>query len=122
MVIYSPSSFLYLGLQIAKERDMIVARSNDAERRFFKSAYGSSPEVCSHTWEYLNHYNVIPEKAVPKHLLWAMIFIKSYASEGFLSALVGTTEKTYRKWIWLMLQSISHIYSKVVSKMIEKIC
>jgi hypothetical protein len=115
MVIYSPSAFLILGLQIAKKKD---ARSNKAERRFFQSAYGTSPEVCSHTWDYVNHYKVVPRKASPHHLLWAMIFLKSYASEAFLSALVGTTEKTYRKWIWVMVKSISRLYSKVVSKVL----
>jgi hypothetical protein len=114
MVVYSPSSFLFLGLQIADKKDKTVPRSNAAERRFFTSAYGSSPEVCCHTWEYINHYKVVPKKAVPYHLLWSMLFMKSYATEAFLSALVGTTEKTFRKWVWLMIKSISGLYNKVV--------
>ena len=113
MVVYTPAAFLILGLQIAKKKDK--SRTHKTNVRFFRSAYGSSPEVCSHTWEYLIHYKVAPEKAEPEHLLWALMFLKSYATEAFLSALVGVSEKTFRKWIWQMINSISGIYNKIVS-------
>ena len=63
----------------------------------------------------MTHYRVKPRKSLPKHLLWAMLFLKSYGPEPFLAGLVGVAEKTWRKWVWLMINAINRLYSRVVS-------
>jgi hypothetical protein len=113
MVICSPTSFLTLGLRIVCKQTTIQNKESDLH--FFRSAFNASPDVCSHVWEYVSYYELKPRKALPKHLLWALIFLKSYATEPFLAGLVGASEKTFRKWIWLMIETISRLYSKIVS-------
>lgn len=112
-MIWSPKAFLALGIGIAGK--LTMSGNLTSEYEFFKSTYGVTPDVCSHTWEYITHYRVKPKRAVPKHLLWCLIFLKTYGTETFLARIFGTTEKTYRKWTWLMVDSINKLYSKVVS-------
>ena len=113
MVICSPSSFLALGRSIVCKQSK--KHSSTGDENFFRSTFNSSPEVCSHTWEYLTHYKKKPKKSLPKHLLWALLFLKSYATEPFLAGLVGVSEKTLRKWVWAMIGAVNMLYSRVVS-------
>jgi hypothetical protein len=122
MVRCSPSSFLALGLRLLYKKSTTTTTTittTNTQIRWFRSTFGASSDVCSHTWEILSHYKKKPERALPKHLLWAMLFLKSYGSEACLAGLFGVAEKTYRKWIWLMLSAISSIYSKVVSQLLK---
>jgi hypothetical protein len=52
---------------------------------FFKTTYGINHEVCSHTWELMTMYQTKPRRSNPKHLLWALILLKSYGTEIFLA-------------------------------------
>ncbi|CAK4151827.1 unnamed protein product [Aphanomyces euteiches] len=38
-----------------------------------------------------------PPNTTPQHLLWALMFLKTYATEGEYHALTGADEKTFRK-------------------------
>ena len=51
--------------------------------------------------------------AEPKHLLWALLFLKVYASEQVIRKFTGADEKTSRKWIWLFIGYIEEL--KIVS-------
>jgi hypothetical protein len=81
--------------------------TNTKSKRSFKARFGTSPEVCSEVWERLQPHR--PKGALPKHLLRALMFLKLYSSEDVLSDMVGTTRKTFRKWVWLMVKAISKI-------------
>jgi hypothetical protein len=44
---------------------------------------------------------ITASSARPRHLLWALVFLKVYASEDVHCCLVGYVDaKTYRKWAW----------------------
>lgn len=68
--------------------------------RRFKGFFGAPPVVISTMWGRLTH----PERALPCHLLWALLFLKSYANEHQCAALCAVDEKTYRKWSWLFVR------------------
>ena len=44
----------------------------------------------------------------PDYLLWALVLLKNYSTEEVNARLVGGTDvKTYQKWSWLLVKSIS---------------
>lgn len=75
--------------------------------RKFRSFFGTSPVVCVSAWD--NLLNVLPKKSHPEHLLWALLHMKLYCPEHTNAALVGASEKTFRKWC--------HIFVRLIAKM-----
>ena len=59
------------------------------------------------------HQNYPPYK--PRHLLWALNFLKAYSTEEQKNALGKETEKTMREWIWKFIEAISSLKNEVVS-------
>ncbi|KAG9414463.1 hypothetical protein AC1031_013822 [Aphanomyces cochlioides] len=53
--------------------------------------------------------SVRPPNTTPPHLLWALMFLKTYATEGEYHALTGADEKTFRKWCWIWVNIISDL-------------
>ena len=82
-------------------------------RRDFKSAFGVSPEVSALAWNLLD-FSDAPD-AQPKHLLWALIFLKAYTRESVLCGMAGVCRKTLRKRIWPMIRKIAGLGPSVVS-------
>jgi hypothetical protein len=111
-MIIPPDAFLTIGNTISSIRTIEGQRAIT----FFKTTYGINHEVCSHTWELMTMYQTKPRRSNPKHLLWALILLKSYGTEIFLARLWGTNEKTFRKWSWRIIEGISLMHSQVVSK------
>ena len=81
----------------------------------FKALFGVSPVVCLDIWQRSGMANTLE----PKHLLWGLLFLKVYATETPLCALVGVTRKTYRKWVWEAVRYISRVYPQVVSMIVS---
>ena len=52
------------------------------EQHCFWALFRSSPEVCNQLWDFLSPTKTINKLAHPKHLLWALVFLKVYASES----------------------------------------
>ena len=75
--------------------------------RTFRAFFGTSPMVCVAVWDLLLIYR--PKKSTPEHLLWALMLLKRYNIESFNAALVGVSEKTFRKW--------SHIFIRLLANM-----
>lgn len=91
-------------------------KSHAIGRRRFISKYGTEPLVVCVLWRLLQPWKVRVNGCRLKHLLWALTFMKSYNTESTISSSFHPTvdEKTYRKWIWYMLEGISRLTSKVV--------
>lgn len=81
--------------------------------RRFRALIGVSPAVCATVWSMLRAS--LPPKASPAHLLWALLFLKVYATEHTSSIIAGADEKTFRKWSWAFAQLISNL--RVVSRL-----
>ena len=93
----------------------LVAQPIMAEQngRDFQSLFGSSPEVCALTWNLLDLAGVGAGTS-PKHLLWALMLLKTYAKESFLCSKVGVSRATYRHWAWLFIRRIAALSRNVV--------
>lgn len=117
-MIWSPTAFLVLGDMMLSAKTVETHGDDSSAGRRFRSSFGVSHEVCSHVWEYMDVHNTKPRKALPMHLLWCLMYFKTYETEVFLATVVGSSERCFRKWIWIMAKSISQLYQHVVSKVI----
>ena len=81
------------------------------DMRLFRALFGVSPLVCVDIWNTCSWQF----GTTPTHLLWAMLFLKVYASEDVLCSLTGCCRKTFRKWLWPTVASISNVKNHVVS-------
>ena len=95
-------NFIALAREIFKRT---LGFSEDVANRRFRGLFGISPNVCGKLWCLLSNNRLASSQ--PRHLLWALLFLKSYANETVLSALTGADEKTQRLWIWRFLREIS---------------
>lgn len=77
--------------------------------RKFRSLFGVSVKVMAKTWNSLDVQNLLPEHAEPKHILWMCSFLKTYTTENVYVAWYKVEEKTFRKWVWLMLVATSKL-------------
>lgn len=72
----------------------------------FKSHFGTTPGVCAFVWNAIAQHSAGAEFY---HLLWALMFIKIYASEAVLKGKAGVQdEKTLTKWTWIVLRAIEN--------------
>jgi hypothetical protein len=79
--------------------------------RDFRALFGVGPGVVCQLWQRCS----FPPKTMPKHLLWALLFLKTYATEPVLCSIVGTTRKTFRKWSWPIVKAIAAEAADIVS-------
>jgi len=52
---------------------------------------------------------LIVDGAEPFHLLWALLYMKQYNTEGVSATLCHCCETTYRDWVWAMILSIAEL-------------
>ena len=83
--------------------------------RNYKSQFGISWFICEDIWTLLDEHKESPSRE-GKHLLWALLFLKVYGNETTHSKIVGTSPKTFRKWVWQILTDIADLKAMVVSK------
>jgi hypothetical protein len=89
-------------------------RSVERETRRFKAFFGIKAERASEVWSLLLGHNLMPPKAEPEHLLWALLFLKLYCIEEVLVTLLGRDDGTIRKWVWLMVEAMHNLSKKLV--------
>jgi hypothetical protein len=87
----------------------------------FYSLFGASPKICSILWQMILHKNNngLQDGASPEHLLWALLFMKTYTTEPIMCSMVGVSRKTLRKWVWWVVDQLSNLEDKVVSRWIK---
>jgi hypothetical protein len=78
-----------------------------------QSLIGTSYLVCSELWNYIEPHNKDELKSAhPKHLFWALLFLKTYCTESILRRVVGGG---VRDWSWKFVDEISALKPRVVS-------
>ena len=107
-MVVTANQFLYIA-------DGILTRASRDGRfgdRDFRGLFGISANVCSVAWNLCD----FPSGTKPKHLLWALLFLKVYGTETVLISIVGgPTRKTFRKWVWTVIEEIASKVPSVVS-------
>lgn len=108
--------FFSLGMRIVS-KDCFAGshqRCPRVQRERYHAFFGASPYVCSLLWAYLASSGSLDSACVPKHLLWCLLFLKTYATEHVLAVIVGADEKTVRKWVWYLIEELGDLYDDLV--------
>lgn len=79
----------------------------------FRAVFGARSEVCVFLWDSM--FPTIPTGAHKKHLLWALYFKKYYSTEHAHDLNFKYSEKTFRKWVWNVIQALSLIQTECFS-------
>ncbi|KAF0707704.1 hypothetical protein AaE_013498 [Aphanomyces astaci] len=103
MVDTMASTFWVLGCAML---DQASSMTLTALRRY-RAVFGISPGSTSVAWSLTDATR--PSTSRPKHLLWCLMFLKVYASEGVHCCLSGADEKTFRKWVWLWVDLLANL-------------
>ena len=90
------------------------------EARHFREFFGTSVSIVKHVWKMLENDFLLPDGCGPKHLLWALHFMKVYPKQSAGCSTVGASEgavdpKTHRKWVWAFMDAIAELEYEVVS-------
>jgi hypothetical protein len=97
--------FRTCGGHMATKKDKLV------DERTFVAFYGTTPNIVLEVWEYCER----PTGTHPKHLLWALMYLKLYNSLDVMAVLCGTSKPTFNKWIWPWIDSVAVASQKIVS-------
>ena len=106
--------------RVIQNRVSRVVGTTDMEARLFREFFGTSVDAVEIVWDLLIRDDLLPEKGRPKHLLWALHFMKAYPKQGPGCSVVGASAgavdpKTFRKWVWAFIVAIAELEEVVVS-------
>ena len=73
-------------------------------------------EVFLTLWTLLEQNNALPDGGKLVHLLWTLLFLKTYAKLKVLCAIAGAVDKeTYMLWVWKFIDGIVSLQDLIVS-------
>jgi hypothetical protein len=78
--------------------------------RDWKALFGCSPLICDTIWGTLQKQILVPPRTEPVHLLWALLFLKTYGTETVCGSYVGKTAKTYRDHVWPVVEAVAALW------------
>ena len=102
-----------------QNRNNHIIGTDQMEARHFREFFGTSLVVVEKVWELLDTDFLLPDGYSPKHLLWALHFMKVYPKQSVGCTTVGASEgavdpKTHRKWVWAFIDVIAELSNDVV--------
>ena len=111
---YGPLYFRQIGMSMIKNtrENLPPDLISKSEERTFRAIFGASWLVVAKIWKLLEEHYPNRHKR-PCHVLWALIFVKQYGNEQSHCMMVGggVTLKTFRKWVWKILDEMSEVSS-----------
>ena len=110
----------YAAARDIQNRVSRVVGTDEMEDRHFREFFGTSIGLVMMVWDLLVDHSLLPEKGLPKHLLWALYFLKVYPKQSPGCSVVGASAgavdpKTFRKWVWAFIVAIAELVDEVVS-------
>ena len=110
---YYPT-FVAEGAKMMKRKNPDRIKHTDNFDRDFRSLFGCSPVVCATIWVKCKFNE--KKMLLPKHLLWALIFLKLYETERVHITLAGISDRQlFREKVWPILEDIAAQRKFVVS-------
>jgi len=92
----------------------LLSGSSDQFEKRWIAHFEVVPYVCLQLWELIVLDGLPDQLAKPHHLLWALLFLKTYSTEAVLAGMCGCNEDTFRKYCWLFVDEISYLEHDVV--------
>jgi hypothetical protein len=77
--------------------------------RRFREAFGISSKSAFILWTLLNVPNDGPEGGRKVHLLWVLLFLKTYNTQHDLAGRCGVSKDTFKRWRDLFLERIASL-------------
>ena len=109
---------MFMELAQATLCKQLANKTSACQREYtFKAHFGMSSKATGKTWLLLEtHVNVLrPKKVLAVHMLWTLFFLKCYHTEETAVTLVRCTRKTYRLWVWEVIDRLNALKDVVVS-------
>jgi hypothetical protein len=99
MVDLLPSIFMRHGRDIMRSPSTLFwSKARLTHRQMFRAIFGTDPRIVAEVWNRIQPWTTISSSAKPFHLLWALLFMKSYTVEAVCVSMCGVFEKKFRKW------------------------
>ena len=91
-------------------------KTKDKDRRF-RACFGAPSNIVAALWNLIVARGNIDESgAHPKHLLWALVHLKTYSTIEIHCSIVGwPSAKTFAKWSWYFVERLSELKDDVIS-------
>ena len=83
----------------------------------FRSNFKYSPSRCAFLFLRIVHNPVLPDAYEPKHLLWTLNFLLTYATERRMCCFLRADRKTIRKYTWPTIAALASLSQQYVSLM-----
>jgi hypothetical protein len=100
-------------------RDPDKERSIQTEELEFRQFFGCGLVVFLNLWNLLTMMDFVPPGGTIEHLLWTLMFLKTYANQKVLCTLAGSvSDETFRKWTWNFVDGIVKLEDAVVSPLL----
>ena len=77
--------------------------------RNLKAFFGVTFIILENIWEFITPGNI-----KPKHLLWSMAYLKLYNTEDVMSNMFKCDQKTFRKYVRLVLLHLDEVLPDVI--------
>lgn len=106
MVLSSVPAIIFLELSEGMQKKACGIQSQTSLLRF-KALFGITPLLCQKLWEKISSSLYAGSK--PCHLLWALLKLRTYATDEVCTVITGACKKTYQKWTWIFIQKLSEI-------------
>lgn len=91
-------------------------RALQSEDLDFRAHFGCGPLIFLSLWNLLVTTDLLPSDGTIDHLLWTLLFMKTYAKQSVLCSMCGGVDpKTFQKWTWEFIAAISQLESLLVS-------
>ncbi len=77
---------------------------------YFRETFRMRLPIVGKVWLMLWVEDLLPESGSPKHLIWALYFLKVHPLRAPGCAAVGTSAidpKTHRKWVWAFMDAVA---------------
>jgi hypothetical protein len=87
--------------------------------RRFREAFGISSESAFILWTYLNVPNEGPSGGQSVHLLWTLLFLKTYNTQNDLAGRCGVHKDTFKTWRDRFLDRIAALDDLVTAVVVE---
>ena len=108
----SPGRFMKLGWNIISKSH---GGSNWVCKRRYRAHFGTDWENVYDIWGLILQLDNLSTSLEEKHLLWALLHCKLYATEEVIASLVDVYEKTFRKWSYTVRKLLTIVIEQKVS-------
>jgi len=106
------ANFLKIGMDIlGVDSSKCIA----SKFEYYKSFFKYDPARCAYIYLLIRNSILLPFGFQPKHVLWTLYFLTTYATERHMCVILKTDRVTIRKYIWPTISAIAALKRRFVS-------